>query len=86
MFHGRGVEPFGQCAVVFGFVDVGVSRAVDDEFDAVCCDHSFNGFCIGDVQFADVGEHVPVGTLCSDEPQLIAQLPVGSRNEDVHVQ
>ncbi len=82
--YGAGIERFGEVAVVFGLVDVGISGTIDDNPDAVAGHHLLHGLGVGNVEVGDVGKKIIVVGVAGGVAQAAAQLAVGSGNENVH--
>ena len=66
VLYGGGVEELGSVEVAFGFVDVRIGGAVDDDVDGVAVDGGVNSLAVGDVELADIGKDVAVGAGWGD--------------------
>ena len=87
------VEAFAQFRITLRLVHVGVSCAVDDEVNVLFRYHGLHLGQVGDVErggfhaflLAHIGEKKMVGGGGSEQADFVAQLPVGSRDEYIHL-
>ena len=90
--NGRGVEQSCQRKIIFSCVHIGIGGAIDNDVDPLVLHEGTNSGRIGDVELSrldvrhivDVSKDIVVGGSFGNNPQLAAELSVGSRDKNVH--
>ena len=82
--YGKVVDFVRLLGLVFGTVDGGVGRTVDDDFDALTGSELLDSRGVGEVQRLSRSEVLVVGSTLSDVLNAAPELARGSEDEDLH--
>ena len=85
VFHSVDIDGRAFALLLLGLVDGGIRGAVDNVSYLIVKHERFHGLCVGKVKLIAVGIDCGPGHISfQDIAQLIAQLPVGAGNENLH--
>ena len=72
--YGKVIDFVRLLGLVFGTVDGGVGRTVDDDFDALTCSELLDSRGVGEVKCRSCSEVIVVGSALSDVPDAAPEL------------